>query len=639
MGRTNKARRRLGGWLALAISCQLTSSPLNAQTSTDTTPVATASDELALQQSELADRYARLEKLLLRMAEFDAADNPRRSELLKKAFALSKERNVQMQLEKLVEFLNQEKLARAVENQVALKADLQSLLDLLLTENRADRLRDEKTRIRNYIRELERIQRMQRSVQGRTEGGVDHKQVAKEQEGVADQTSELGREIARNEATPNDAADSGSDADEDQASDAAAGEASDSDSNENSGDQKTGEAPSGDAKPGDAKPGDESKSSDESPNQEDAADRPNPPSADSPSSEAPNQGQPGEPSPGEPSPGEPSPGEPSPGEPSPGQPSPGQPTPGQPSPGQPTPGQGAPPGENGEPSPDGGPPSASPPSEQFPGQQRIREAEQKMKDAQQKLAEALRKEAIQDQEDAARKLAEAKAELEEILRQLREEEIERSLALLESRFRKMLEMELQVYENTLRLYKIPAARRDRFVDIEAGKLSFQQRRIVVEADKCLALLREEGSSVAFPESVEQMRDDMEQVESRLGRAQIGRLTQGIEEDIIAALDEMVEALQQAQQDQEQRRSQQQQSMPAPSDEQALVDQIAELKMLKAMQLRINKRTKSYSRLLDDDMDVAGQATDDELIEALQELAARELRLQEITHDIVVGKNQ
>jgi hypothetical protein len=215
------------------------------------------------------------------------------------------------------------------------------------------------------------------------------------------------------------------------------------------------------------------------------------------------------------------------------------------------------------------------------------------------------------------------------------------LALLESRFRRMLQMQLQVYESTMRLDKIPFDRRDRLVDLEATKLSFQERRIVIEADKSLTLLQEEGSSVAFPESVEQMRDDMEQVVQLLGQVKIGRMTQGIEEDIIEALDEMVEALQQAQLDQDQRRQQPPgQSPPGMADEdQPLVDQIAELKMLKALQLRINKRTTRYSRLMDNIDDPAGQATDDDLISALQRLAEREARLHEITRDIVVGRNQ
>ena len=138
-----------------------------------------ANDDLALRQSEIADRFSRLEKLMLRMAEFDAADNPRRSELLKKAFVASKDKQVQVQLEKLVEFLNRDKLSRAISNQKLVTKDLNVILELLLSENRADRLKDEQARIRSYIREIERIERMQRGVQGRTEGGIDPEQAAK----------------------------------------------------------------------------------------------------------------------------------------------------------------------------------------------------------------------------------------------------------------------------------------------------------------------------------------------------------------------------------------------------------------------------------------------------------------------------
>lgn len=262
-----------------------------------------------------------------------------------------------------------------------------------------------------------------------------------------------------------------------------------------------------------------------------------------------------------------------------------------------------------------------------------------MRDAEQKLDQAERDEALEDQQEAARKLAEAKAELEEILRQMREEEIERTLAQLESRVRKMLEMELQIHENTMRLARRQAESADRVLDIEAGKLSFQQRRVVVEADKCLAVLREEGSSVAFPASMEQIREDMEEVVTRLAEVKLDAMTQGLEEDIIEALEEMIEALQQAQADQEQRQQDPSSAPPASPGEQPLVNQIAELKMIKALQLRINKRTDRYSKMLDNIDDVVGQASDNELIDALRGLADRELDLHQITRDVSLGKNQ
>ena len=102
----------------------------------------------------------------------------------------------------------------------------------------------------------------------------------------------------------------------------------------------------------------------------------------------------------------------------------------------------------------------------------------------------------------------------------------------------------------VRLDKVPAAERTHNHEIEASRLSGKESQIVVEVDKAALLLREDGSAVAFPEAVEQMRDDMQQVVERLAQAKVGKITQGIEEDIIAALKEMIEALKKAQKDQD-----------------------------------------------------------------------------------------
>ena len=262
-----------------------------------------------------------------------------------------------------------------------------------------------------------------------------------------------------------------------------------------------------------------------------------------------------------------------------------------------------------------------------------------MREAQRRLEEAKRKDAVEEQEKAREELEAAKAELEKILRQLREEEIERMLAMLEGRFRKMLEIQIRIYEDTIRLDRVPAEEKDVRVPIPAGKLATEERKLVVEADKALNLLLEEGSSIAFPETVSQMRDDMQQVSERLDSANVGRLTQNIEEDIIASLEEMIEALQKAQKEMEEQRQDPSQSPPMDPQDQPLVDAIAELKMIRALQMRVNTRTNRYARLLDDIEDPTGQATDQELIDALGSLAERQERIYQITRDLVLGKNQ
>jgi hypothetical protein len=277
-------------------------------------------------------------------------------------------------------------------------------------------------------------------------------------------------------------------------------------------------------------------------------------------------------------------------------------------------------------------------SDEPEGRKRIRQAEDRMRDAKRKLEEAERRGAAADQQKAIEELKQAKAALEEILRQLREEEVERVLAMLEGRFRKMLQLQVEVYEGTIALDRIPEEERDRNTEIESGKLSKKEANISAEAEKTLTLLREEGSSVAFPESVEQLREDMDQVTARLGRTNIGSITQGVEQDIVKSLEEMVAALQKAQKEQQKGGQQKggKKGNGGQQQDQPLVNAIAELKMIRALQMRVNTRTERYSKLLADGTE---QAEAPDLVEAVKRLSEREERIHKTTRDIVVGRNK
>ena len=203
-----------------------------------------------------------------------------------------------------------------------------------------------------------------------------------------------------------------------------------------------------------------------------------------------------------------------------------------------------------------------------------------MEQAQKRLEEAKRTEATKEQAEAIKELEQAKADLEEILRQLREEEMSRTLAMLEARFRKMLDLQVEVYEGTKRLDKVAETDRDRDDEIEAGRLSRKEAQIAAEADKALSVLREEGSAVAFPEAVAEMRIDMDQIVDRLQQAKVGEMTQGVEKDIIAALEEMIAALEKAQKDLENKQQQGQPQHGRRDGEPPLVDTLSELKMIR-----------------------------------------------------------
>ena len=205
------------------------------------------------------------------------------------------------------------------------------------------------------------------------------------------------------------------------------------------------------------------------------------------------------------------------------------------------------------------------------------------------------------------------------------------LAMLEARFGKMLQMQRNVYEATLRLDKVAEQQRSGDHEIEARRQSAAERKIIIECDKALLVLREDGTAVAFPEAVEQMREDMEQVRIRLLEVKVGRTTQLIEEDIIAALEEMIEALKKAQEEQ---KSKPGKPRPGQPQDPPLIDTLAELKMIRALQMRVNRRTERYSKLIEGE-----QAEKADLIEALQRLAEREQRIHEVTRDLEMGRNK
>jgi hypothetical protein len=277
------------------------------------------------------------------------------------------------------------------------------------------------------------------------------------------------------------------------------------------------------------------------------------------------------------------------------------------------------------------------PAEGTPGRKQVEDANDFQKKAEDDLQKDQKKEASKKQDKAIDKLEEARKRLEEILRQLREEEQERTLAALQQRCERMLQMQIEVYQGTIRVDKAiaenPDKRPTRVNEQRALQLSDREEEIVREASKAIEILEAEGSAVAFPEVFIQVRDDMKNVARRLGKADVSSVTQVIEQDIIATLKEMIEALKKAQQNLQARRA----NPPPPSGQppdQRLIELLAELKMIRSMQVRVNSRTKVYGERY------TGEQTDDADIQReLDNLAQRQLKIFEVTDNIYRGKNR
>ena len=122
---------------------------------------------------------------------------------------------------------------------------------------------------------------------------------------------------------------------------------------------------------------------------------------------------------------------------------------------------------------------------------------------------------------------------------------------------------------------------------------------------------------------------MKHVQRRLEVADVADVTQAIEKDIIASLQEMIEALKKAQQ--QNKAGPPKDGSPPPNGDQKLLDKIAELKMIRSLQKRVNDRTQFYGRLYPNE-----QALDPEIRRHLQDLAGRQERIFEIMDRFVKG---
>jgi len=247
--------------------------------------------------------------------------------------------------------------------------------------------------------------------------------------------------------------------------------------------------------------------------------------------------------------------------------------------------------------------------------------------------------AIDDGKEAVKQLEQARRKLEELLRQLREEEQAQLLATLIQRCKEMLRMQEEVLKGTEAVARAINANNNKKPNNvntqDALNLSDDEKKIVVEATKAIELLEAEGSAVAFPEVFQQVREDMRHVARRLGAVDPNKVTQAIEQDIIDTLKEMIKALEQAKKELDNKKP------PPPSDggqpppqaDPKLLNKIQELKMVRAMQLRVNARTSLYGR------EYQGEQADEPAIRReLRNLSERQEQIFEVTRKIVKGDN-
>ena len=542
-------------------------------------PIST-SESLVDREQDLLRQFRDLEKTFLRLADLLATSDPRRSALLRSVFEQARNEELDNRLDTIVTLLAEGQLLKAGNRQSSAIDALKQLLDLLESGDTDRRLANTKEEVKQFLARLSKLISRQRDIEGSTEAGGKEPQLSDRQNTVADETHRLSDDVdgfakrmeARDSPTARQQSDPSGDANNSKNSDA-----------KNS-DAKNSDAKNSDAKDSDAKDSDAKDSDAPSQTSEGSA-------GDSSKGTADDKGSESEPS-----------NESS------------------------TDKQEEAADNNGD----------DESSRARRTKKRLAAAEKRMRAAREKLDQSQRKEARSEQEKAIEELETARAELEEILRQMREEEVERLLVLLEVRVRAMLRAEKAVLAGTDKLATPSQTQSDRERQLEASRLAREQGLIGNDALKALALVRDDGSAVAIPEALEQVREDSAQAAARLTRGDVGGTTRGILEDIVLSLEEMLGALEKAQREQQSKAQNPSGGRPAEPGEQPLVDKLAELKMIRSLQKRVNTRTKRYAQLLTDG---AEQVEEPELFEALDRLAERQKKIERAAHDIATGRTE
>ena len=135
-------------------------------------------------------------------------------------------------------------------------------------------------------------------------------------------------------------------------------------------------------------------------------------------------------------------------------------------------------------------------------------------------------------------------------------------------------------------------------------------------------------------SAEHILEGIVYVQRRLAQTYVDKQTQGIEEDIIAMLKDMIEALKKAQAEMSKDPPKDGPPKDGKPGDKKLIDLLAELKLIRTLQLSINNRTSTQGG-----KEKIEQSKDPIIQAELKQHSARQVKLQEMIDKIASGSNQ
>ncbi len=263
------------------------------------------------------------------------------------------------------------------------------------------------------------------------------------------------------------------------------------------------------------------------------------------------------------------------------------------------------------------PPLTHSPKGGVPGKEDVQKASQSMGQASESLSSGEASQASPKQQQALNQLKKGRDEAERTLENLQKALRERLLAYLKERITFMLDKQKRISKNTRSLnlaIKVANTSEEGSLNKEltvsrrnqqkAQNLARQESALALVADDIIDILTEDGTTLVFPQLVGAVKNDLQNVAQRLLQVKTQEHTQQIQRDIEASLRDILEAIKQTQ------------KKPAPpnpgkgrqskSGTGPLLPKSTELKMVLALQKRVNERTKRLDNNLKVDLKNAPQ---------------------------------
>jgi hypothetical protein len=233
------------------------------------------------------------------------------------------------------------------------------------------------------------------------------------------------------------------------------------------------------------------------------------------------------------------------------------------------------------------------------------------------------------QDSAINKLKKAIEELEKALAQLRKDQQEEILAALEARFAEMLQRQRIVTTATLAIdtarAKTPLGRAEQ---LRLAELSTEEKVLEEMGIKALTIIKADATTVVFPYVVEQLVSDLNRASSLLQQHRTDIITHRLQKNIEQTLEELIDALKKAQQEQQSKTSKPRERKPDQPKPDPLVPPAAELKLLKAAQLRVNRRTQAIQDVS------AKQGLDPVIKQEMADTAVNQAQVAKMAQDMI-----